>query len=393
MSGKRKTSGKQMSMEFVVGLFFTIGITILGVYTIIIGGDAFTQKKFDRQIDFAQVSGVGVGNNVLLRGVSVGTVSEMYVPEESPDRVRIVIKLKRDYVFHEDYTLEIRNSSVLGGSFIYLELGDTDKPAIGRDEVLQGTVPVDVFAEAGRLVKKLNSTMLDIQSFAKALANGKSTISRLVNEDGLYNDAVTAFQTITDAGKKLGAAIDEMKTIKGSVEKTLATFQAEGKKIGTAADSVKAAADAVTKTADSITKTSDGIDGVITDARGGKGVVGKLLTDEKMYADFAEAVANVKEIAKKASDGKSSIGKIFNDDGELYASIKGAFDTVDGTFTGAKDIMDKVNKGEGTIGKLVYDETVWRDLKQAIKDIQGAIDDFREQAPILTFGSFIFGSL
>ena len=59
----------------------------------------------------------------------------------------------------------------------------------------------------------------------------------------------------------------------------------------------------------------------------------------------------------------------------------------------AKEIVDKINKGEGNIAKFINDDKLYKEAMQTLKDVQGAINDFREQAPILTFGSFIFSSL
>lgn len=388
MSGKRKASGKQLTMEFVVGLVFIAAMAILGFFTIILGGGAmgFGKATFQREVDFSQVGGMRVGDKVLLRGVQIGQISDLYIPEGTFDNVRAKLTLKQDFLFREGYLIEIRNSSVLGGNFLYVELGDTEKDAIPQDAILQGKTPIDVFAEAGKLVGKLNKSMKDITNFTQGLKKKDSTLGLVMNDRKLYDDAVKAFGALSDAGKKIGNAVDEVKGVVTVAKKTLDTYDKTGKKIGTAFDSVRVAAT-------DVSTASNEVKGAIADARKGKGTLGKILTDDKFYTDLQQAAASVRDVAKKATDKKSSIGKLMNDEGAMYASIKKAFDETGSTMKNANEVVTKVNSGVGTIGKLVNDETVWRDLKQTIKDVQGAVDDFREQSPILTFGSFIMGSL
>ena len=52
-----------------------------------------------------------------------------------------------------------------------------------------------------------------------------------------------------------------------------------------------------------------------------------------------------------------------------------------------------MEKGEGTLGKLLADATVYDDLSQLLKETRATIDDFRENSPIVTFTSVFFGAL
>ena len=75
-----------------------------------------------------------------------------------------------------------------------------------------------------------------------------------------------------------------------------------------------------------------------------------------------------------------------NDKGALYNNVNGSFKDL-------KAITEKINSGKGNLGKLVHGEGLYKEAMHTLKDVQGAINDFREQTPILTFGSFIFGAL
>jgi phospholipid/cholesterol/gamma-HCH transport system substrate-binding protein len=56
-------------------------------------------------------------------------------------------------------------------------------------------------------------------------------------------------------------------------------------------------------------------------------------------------------------------------------------------------ITERLEKGDGTLGKLVNDDAVAVELEAAIKDVRQIIDNMRDTAPITTFSSLFFGGL
>jgi phospholipid/cholesterol/gamma-HCH transport system substrate-binding protein len=50
-----------------------------------------------------------------------------------------------------------------------------------------------------------------------------------------------------------------------------------------------------------------------------------------------------------------------------------------------RDITEKINRGKGTLGKLVNEEKVHEDADDLIKELREAIEDTREQAPVTSF--------
>lgn len=374
MSGKRRISLNQMTTELVVGFVFIVAMGVLAFFTIILSRDAlFGKAKIIRLMDFSQTGALKKGDKILLRGVGIGQIGPAEISPDDPNQVRVKLVLDRPVVFGENYVAEIRSSSVLGGEYLYIETGDTAKPVTG---VLTGKPPTDVFGEARRLADNLNEVVTEVKHFTEKLKNPDSTIARLVNDDSLYRSAEDAFGSVKKAGDQL----------KEEIAGARASFDKAATNIDQAATSVRTAAD-------SVAKTSDNLDGAIADARAGQGTVGKLLTDDQLYTDFSAAVAEVRKVATGLSSDESSVGRLMHDNGALYDSVKTAFNSVGTTMGDAAAVVAEVNKGEGTLGKIIYDETLYRDLRQAVRDLSGAISDYREQAPILTFGSFIFGSL
>jgi phospholipid/cholesterol/gamma-HCH transport system substrate-binding protein len=49
------------------------------------------------------------------------------------------------------------------------------------------------------------------------------------------------------------------------------------------------------------------------------------------------------------------------------------------------EFTEKINKGQGTIGKLVNEDTIHKDADSLINELRDTIEDSREQAPVTSF--------
>jgi phospholipid/cholesterol/gamma-HCH transport system substrate-binding protein len=65
---------------------------------------------------------------------------------------------------------------------------------------------------------------------------------------------------------------------------------------------------------------------------------------------------------------------------ELVANLRDAS-------VGMKEITTKVNKGEGTLGKLVTDEQLYREAEKTLRKMQKAAEGVQEQTPITILGA------
>lgn len=139
------------------------------------------------------------------------------------------------------------------------------------------------------------------------------------------------------------------------------------------------------------TQASEGIDEItklVRETRQGRGTIGKLMTDEQLYADLHRFVATAGEVTQGIRQGRGSVGKLLNDPKSaeaLEASLKnleamtarinageGSLgkllkdDAFSKALTGAtsnfEQLSAKMNRGEGTIGKLMTDDALFRKM-------------------------------
>lgn len=142
---------------------------------------------------------------------------------------------------------------------------------------------------------------------------------------------------------------------------------------------------------DVTTQASEGISeltGLIKDARGGRGTVGKLMTDQQLYDELQKFVSTAGDVTRTIRQGKGTAGRLINDPriaNSLEASLKNLEEmtrrinagegslgsllkddafaaSLTGATTNLRTLTDRLNKGEGTAGKLLSDAALYNRL-------------------------------
>ena len=55
-------------------------------------------------------------------------------------------------------------------------------------------------------------------------------------------------------------------------------------------------------------------------------------------------------------------------------------------------IAERIEKGEGVLGKLVAEDGLYTQLEQLVGEVRATVDDYRETSPVVTFTSLFFGA-
>ncbi len=105
---------------------------------------------------------------------------------------------------------------------------------------------------------------------------------------------------------------------------------------------------------------------------------------DKLVSDNGEnvnaTVSNLRQVTDKLNKGEGTLGKLINDStmhDELLASvgeIKTAATDAKNFMANAQSIIDQVKAGKGTIGALVFDQKAGDDIKLSIANLRAATD-------------------
>ncbi len=85
---------------------------------------------------------------------------------------------------------------------------------------------------------------------------------------------------------------------------------------------------------------------------------------------------NLEVVSTRLRDGEGTLGKLLSDDtgyNELVAAIeeiRGAAQNAREFMANAQGLVDQVKSGEGTLGTLIYDDTVGNDIKASAANLR-----------------------
>ena len=134
----------------------------------------------------------------------------------------------------------------------------------------------------------------------------------------------------------------------------------------------------------------------------GKGTVGMLINDPTLYNTTLTTVSNLQGTMQTLSDdmkltlgqakgifadiekGQGTVGKLLKDE-TLYNETSLAM-------TNLREIMQKINRGEGTVGKLVNDESLLKNVKLSLQKLDKATEGLEDTGPLQVISTAV-GSL
>ena len=129
---------------------------------------------------------------------------------------------------------------------------------------------------------------------------------------------------------------------------------------------------------DSLGSFSKALNGTGKDGGGIIQKLDKLVTDNSARVDAT--MTNLQEITGKINRGEGTLGKLVNDP-KLHEELLASIEDIKATAAQAKEfvanaetILDQVKSGQGTLGTLVYDQKAADDIRASIANIRSVSD-------------------
>jgi phospholipid/cholesterol/gamma-HCH transport system substrate-binding protein len=108
------------------------------------------------------------------------------------------------------------------------------------------------------------------------------------------------------------------------------------------------------------------ITGLVKDIRAGRGTAGKIMTDDRLYAELHAFVASANDLTTGIKQGRGTLGKLMND--------PKAADALAASLKNVEDMTRRINAGDGSLGKLLKDEAFANSLNGATDNIRTLTD-------------------
>jgi phospholipid/cholesterol/gamma-HCH transport system substrate-binding protein len=400
-----------MDRKILVGMLLLGALVIFALSTFYVENWQFyIGKGYRLTARFPRADTLDEGDLVRMAGVQVGKVDRLEIQTERADEIDPVVAtlwIREGITVHSDDKAVIRMSSVFGGNYVEIERGDPQSPVLvaGQEILNTGVTPsiTEVIEQSKDTLNEMQLSFEELNTIAADLKEGKSALGRLLGDAEMGEKMHDLFVDGAEAAESLRAATSKVDRGEGVLGKLLVdeemaenldkftadlTAMAENLRMmatdlqegeGTAGKLLKDEA-LYDELKDSISVFADAAEKFA----GGEGLLPLLLSDKEMAEDFQQLTANMSDLTAKLSEGEGTFGKLLTSD-EAYERLVGGLD-------GLQESMNAIADGDGTVGKLINEDEVYEQLKLLLTDVQGIVDNYREQSPIVSFTGAIFGA-
>jgi len=288
-----------------LGLFVMIGLVFLITALYLIGSNRnLFSKTFEISATFYNVDGLTKGNNVRFSGIDVGTIHSVEITSDTSVRVSMIIETRVRQFIKKTSLASVGTDGLMGNKLVNISnLSIGSGEIINEGDVLATMKPVET-DEMLRTLEQTNKNLFQITT------NLKKITQKVENSNSLWS-------LLTDS------------TMAENVKLSVSSIRS------------------ATKNTESFTRDMNRI---LTDLKGGHGVVGALLYDTVSSSKMKTSIQQLQEASDKALQVSKDM----------------------------KLLTEKMKAGEGAAGLLLTDTAFAGDLRKSMHNIQQSTDRFNQ---------------
>jgi phospholipid/cholesterol/gamma-HCH transport system substrate-binding protein len=274
-----------------------VGLTVLFALAMMIWGISwlkdyrFVSRTRVWHVRFPQTGGLGESDEVHVNGMRKGAVKRM---ELLGDEVAVDLALDSEIELTEDSRIAIRAVGLMGERIIAVDLRTT-----GRPYALADTIPgvyekglAEVMAEVGNTTESISRIADQLRAVADAMEKG--------------GDFAGTLRNFRLTSEELRLAVHQNRV---GLERTLADFSATAQtarrlttdrelQLRQALDHFAQSAENMNRLAIRLDSLRASLQTVATRVERGQGTLGKLINDDRLYADLNASIQSVRALVE-----------------------------------------------------------------------------------------------
>lgn len=335
----------KLSPEAKVGLFVILGVVLLVVMSLRVSGVKFGRgKAYEVVVKFDNIAGLDNDAPVMIGGVEIGRVKGILLDNF---KAKLILNIHPEAVIGDDFTAMIKTKGLLGEKYVSLVPGSKDaSPLKHGDEITRTTT----YTDPERLVTQLSEIADDVKDITKSLSyvlGGEKGKSTLIN---IFQNIESTIANLNKTILTINKAVSKNEEKFSSLVENLEAFSKVLNKSGT-------------RIAEKLETITVNLDGIINENR----------------SNLRDSLTNLRDASITIQDTLDSLQRVAPE--------------FEKTFTSLGSIAEKIDRGEGTIGKLVNDEKTIDVLNETLTSVRDYIAKAEKFKTFVGFRSeFMFDS-
>lgn len=313
--------------EVLTGLFVVLGIGVVVASGLWLSGGRWSGQGTVITAAFQSVGQLKTGNPVTYRGVPVGTVEAVRFTDTGP--VAVEMRLRPDVPLPEDPVALLQASSLFGDWQAALY------PAAERPDLVADTARLPEGMIPGRSLAEFSALSEHTSEIARNLRGLTERLELAVNDS-------TAAQ-VAGSIRNVNLATEELLGLLRDQRSALDQVSTDVSEAGATIEDASVALQTSLARLDSATAD------------------GRL---DRIFADAETTTANLREVsAEWRSAGE-----------QLHETLARA----DSTLEQANTALDRINRGEGTLGLLASDTVLYENTAATIGELRALLTDLKQ---------------
>ncbi|HUJ27970.1 MAG TPA: MlaD family protein, partial [Myxococcales bacterium] len=310
-----------------VGIVVALAVGAFGVGLTLISSRIGGRSAYRVYAIFDDATGLGARTRVQVAGIPIGQVEHIEL-DQTTARAKVWLNIEKKYVLHKDASITKRSESILGDFLLDVNPGSPDQPPLKDGDEITLVIKQPSMNDVFNSLNKIAGDISDMTGNLRKVLGG---------EEGEAN-----LKTLMARLQRIAAGIEQIINSSGAkLDATLANFQRFS------------------------------------------GDLSKITGNEK--ESIVAIIENTRDATAQARDILKTIGDVVGSQqkGELKESVKSLKSNLaklDMSLQNVQEITDKINKGQGTIGHLVNDDKLAKNLDKAsgqLTDLLGGVDQFQ----------------
>jgi phospholipid/cholesterol/gamma-HCH transport system substrate-binding protein len=296
-----------------VGLVVALAVAAFGFGLFLIGSNLGRGSTYRVYAVFDDATGLGVRSRVQIAGIPIGQVDVVELDQRTA-KAKVWLKIRRDFVLHRDASIAKRSESILGDYLLDVGPGSPSEPPLKDGDEIRIVIRQPSMNDVFQSLNKIAGDISDITGNLRKVLGGAE------GEDNL--------RTLTSRLLRISEGIERIINQSGAkLDATLANFQSFSGDLA------------------HLSETESG--------------------------DIVAILQNTRDATREARDILKTIGQVVGSNqqqGEFkdtVKSLKTNLAKLDASLTNVQEITDKINKGQGTVGHLINDDKLARNLDRA----------------------------
>ena len=294
----------------VVGTFVLVLSAAIIAGVLWLGSSRGARKSYETYVAFfvESVSGLNVRAPVKYKGVDVGSVREIAIDIQDPERVRVVLEIERGVPLKEDTFAVLSVQGLTGIAFVELDLRSRDAPLIAPDPKTGLRVIRTVPSMLRRLDTAATTLLADLDRTA-------TNVNGMLDEETLaaVRRTLRDLETVVHAVAARSAAIDASLA---AAARTLQNSAEASAKLAGVVERIGRGADAVERAGSEVASAGAAARASLEDVRRGAAAAGggveqfsaeSLPELARLIAEAREATASLGRVARELDQNPSAL--------------------------------------------------------------------------------------